>query len=359
MKIIQIMPEFGLAGAEIMCENLTYELQKHGHTVIVVSMYDYRSPITDRMERSGIDIRYLGKKAGLDLSMIRKMRRIFKQEKPDAIHTHRYVMQYAIPAAVIAGVKRRVHTFHSVAQKENNKPARIANKFFFKHFHVTPVALSELVRDTIVKEYKIAKDKIPVIFNGIDLSKCAPKTDYSINENFKILHIGRFAEPKNHKGLLLAFQKFHNKYPNSELQLIGDGEKREEIKLFVEENAMNGCVNFLGLQDDVYVFLNEADIFTLPSVYEGIPMTLIEAMGTGLPIVASCVGGIPDMIVDGVSGLLCEPNADSIMKKIEMFLSDEQLRKNCGCNALKASKKFSAATMYEGYKVLYANKTDK
>ena len=73
MKIAQIMPEFGLAGAEIMCENLTYELVKAGHEVVVISMYDYHSAITDRLEQAGVEIRYLGKKPGLDVSMIPKM----------------------------------------------------------------------------------------------------------------------------------------------------------------------------------------------------------------------------------------------------------------------------------------------
>ena len=120
MKIVQIMPEFGLAGAETMCENLTYELIKLGHNVIVVSMYDYHSPITERLEKAGVDVRYLGKKPGLDFSMIGKIKKLLKKNKVDVIHTHRYCAQYAIPAAITAGVKLRVHTVHNIAEKEKN-----------------------------------------------------------------------------------------------------------------------------------------------------------------------------------------------------------------------------------------------
>ena len=81
MKIIQIIPQFGLAGAETMCENLAYELKKLGHEVIVLSLFDYQSPITDRLEKEQIDVRYLGKKIGLDLSIINKLIKIFKEEK--------------------------------------------------------------------------------------------------------------------------------------------------------------------------------------------------------------------------------------------------------------------------------------
>ena len=231
MKIVQIMPNFGLAGAETMCENLVYELKKLGHTVTVVSMYDFRSAITERLENAGVDIRYLGKKRGLDISMIGKIKKVLKEIRPDVIHTHRYCPQYAMPAAILAGVKGRVHTVHNIAEKENGRAGRKFNKFFFKHCGMIPVALSELVKDSIVAEYGVPEEKIPVVYNGSDLSKCTSKTDFSVEGNFKLLHIGRFSEQKNHNALIAAFQSFHAVHPNSELWLVGDGEKREDTTI--------------------------------------------------------------------------------------------------------------------------------
>ena len=357
MKIVQIMPEFGLAGAEIMCENLTYALRERGHDVTVISMYDYHSAITDRMEHSGIRIIYLNKKSGLDFSIIKKMKKVFKEIKPDVIHTHRYCAQYAIPAAISAKVKHRVHTFHSIAPKENGRLARLVNGFFFKHCHLVPVALSELVRDSIVEEYGIKPEKIPVIFNGIDLTKCIPKTDYSSNDKFKILHIGRFVEPKNHPGLIRGFALFHKKYPDSELWLVGDGEKRSEIESYVSENGLANSVKFLGLQSDVYGFLHDADMFTLPSNYEGIPMTLIEAMGTGLPIVATAVGGVPDMLTNDENALIIDNNNEAISRAFETYYKDLELRKRHGEKAKERSSAFSATTMAQKYESIYSLKT--
>lgn len=352
MKIVQVMPEFGLAGAETMCENLTYELIKLGHDVTVISMYDYHSAITERLEKSGIDVRYLGKKLGLDISMIPRIKKILKEVGADVVHTHRNCAQYAVPAAMLAGVKRRIHTVHNVAEKENGKLARKLNNFFFKHCHLIPVALSELIRDSIVKEYDINKDKIPVIYNGIDLSKCLPKTDYSIYGNFKILHIGRFSEQKNHVGLLRAFKIFHDKYSDSELWLIGDGEKKTEIENYVNENDLTSNVKFLGLQSEVHGFLHNADMFTLPSNYEGIPMTLIEAMGTGLPIVATAVGGVPDML-DNSNSILVNNNDIDISKGIECYYLNDALRRKHGCRAIEHSYSFSSTKMGAKYNDLY------
>lgn len=348
MTIVQVIPMFGLAGAETMCENLTYELVKFGHKVTVISLYDYHSAITKRLENAGVDIRYLGKKRGLDLSMIRKIKRVLKDTKADVVHTHLNSIEYAVPAAILAGVKHRVHTIHNIAEKENEKIARKLNKFFFKHCHVVPVALSELIRESIIREYKLSKDKIPVIFNGIDLSRCIPKTDYSVNGNFKILHIGRFSEQKNHIGLVKAFKLFHDKHADSELWLVGDGEEKTEIEQYVAENKLDASVKFLGLQSNVYGYLHDADIFTLPSNYEGIPMTLIEAMGTGLPIVATAVGGVPDML-DEESAMLVSIEDNCICEAFEKYYESEELRKLHGKRSMEKSNLFSSSVMAERY----------
>ena len=352
MRIVQIMPEFGLAGAEIMCENLIYELIKNGYDVTVISMYDYHSVITERLENVGVEIRYLGKRPGFDISIFYKIKKILSEVRADVIHTHRNCAQYAVPAAILAGVKHRVHTVHNVAEKENGKLARKLNDFFFKHCHLIPVALSELIRDSIVREYGLKKDEVPVIYNGIDLSRCLLKTDYSIYGNFKIIHVGRFSEQKNHIGLLKAFKLFHDDHPDSELWLIGDGEKKIEIEEYVAENNLIESVKFLGLQSNVYGYLHDADMFTLPSNYEGVPISLIEAMGTGLPIVATTVGGVPDML-DNNNAVLTDLNVSNIAAAFEKYYLSAELRCWHGQNAYKRSAFFSAETMCKSYMSVY------
>ena len=353
MRIIQIMPEFGLAGAEIMCETLTYELRKMGHRVIVVSMYDTRTPITERLESAGVDVRFLSKKAGLDLSLYGKLRKLFKEEKADVVHTHLYAPKYAFPAAMLAGVKIRVHTVHNVAEKEAGRADRKLNHFFFRRCGVVPVALSDLVCDSVVKVYAMDKDAVPVIQNGVDLSKCLPKKEYGRIGNFKILHIGRFSAQKNHDGLLRAFAQFHEKYPDSELWLIGEGETKESSQAFVAEQNLSESVKILGAQSRVHGFLHDADIFTLPSLYEGVPITLIEAMGTGLPIVATAVGGVPDML-DAESALLVPVDVEKIAQAFETYYLQDALRQSHGKEARKRAERFSSVTMAEKYSDLYS-----
>lgn len=352
MKIIEIIPNFGMGGAEIMCENLCYELLRQRHEVIAVSLYDTRSAITDRLEKRGVDLRFLGKKSGLDLSVVKKLRKLFHSEKPDAIHTHLYALKYAVLASAFTKYKRRVHTVHNMAQKECTETDQKLNRILFRRGLVLPVALSPEIQETVTALYGLKPDRVPVVYNGIDLSKCHPKEGYDRGETFRILHIGRFSEQKNHIGLVKAFEIFHGSCPDSELLLIGDGELRPEIEAYVREHNLTESVRFLGLQSNVYSYLQDADLFTLPSLFEGVPMTLIEAMGTALPIVATAVGGVPDMLNGDSAWLVsCEETAIA-----EAFFEAYQSPEKCaafGKAALKRSEEFSVQKMTAAYLNLY------
>lgn len=353
MKILQVIPYFCFGGAETMCENLTYALKALGHEVTVVSLYNEQTPIARRMEKNGVAIRYLDKKLGLDLSMVPKLRKIMAEERPDAIHTHLDVIKYAVLAAKLAGVKKCVHTVHNVADKEaEGRLQKIINTVYFKLHWSTPVALSPLVQQTIAAFYGMEKNTIPVIYNGVDLSRCIPKESYAADQ-ITLVHVGRFNEQKNHKGLLQAFRKICETCPDCRLNLVGDGELRRETEALVRELGLAEKVRFLGSQSNVYPYLHEADIFLLPSNYEGMPMTIIEAMGTGLPIVATAVGGVPDMIRDHESGLLTECDPDAVSKAVLELIADENLRKTLGQNAKRSSIRFSAQYMAERYCKVY------
>ena len=146
---------------------------------------------------------------------------------------------------------------------------------------------------------------------------------------------------------------FHDNHSDSELWLIGDGEKKIEIERYVAENNLDESVRFLGLQSNVYGYLHDADMFTLPSNYEGIPMTLIEAMGTGVPIVATVVGGVPDML-DNNNSILVNNYPIDISKGIECYYMNDALRKEHGCRVIEHSYSFSSTKMGAKYNDLYS-----
>lgn len=354
MKIVQVMPDFGLAGAETMVENLSCGLAAEGCDVLVISFFDLHTAITERIENRGIKIKYLGKKRGFDPSIISKMRKIIKAYQPDVIHTHRYVLPYAFLASM--GFKaKRVHTVHSAAQKEQTKVGKNINRVLFRYFNVVPVALSKEIQRTIQEVYGLPDNRIPVVFNGIDLSRCIVKESYARKDTFTVLHIGRFMDVKNHELLLRSFARFKGQHSDARLQLLGDGELKENMMQLAGQLNITDAVEFAGLQSNVYPWLHNADVFILPSKFEGMPMTLIEAMGTGLPIIASNVGGIPDMLSSQKEALLIEPKEEKIIEALEMVYSDAKKREYWGRNALQRSSLFSSQAMARKYLQLYSS----
>ena len=158
---------------------------------------------------------------------------------------------------------------------------------------------------------------------------------------------------KNHEMLIRAFAKLVDKHDNVKLQLIGEGELKVQMEELANSLMIKDKVEFLGLKSNVYPYLNKADVFCLPSKYEGIPMSLIEAMGTGLPIIASNVGGIPDMLTDKKDALLVIPEEDEIAEAFEMLYSDDDLKKKLGVAAKERSQSFSANVMAIKYINVY------
>ena len=354
MKIMQVIPYFCFGGAEIMCENLIYALKNLGHEVFAVSLYDEQTPIAKRMEAAGIRIEYLDKQLGLDLSMVPKLTRLMKRERPDVVHTHLDVIKYAAAAAKLAGIRKCVHTVHSLADREAEGKAQIIiNGTYFRWGWSVPVALTPEVKASVADFYRLPPEKIPMIYNGIDLSRCLPKTTYETKETVTILHVGRFDVPKNHAGLLEAFRLLLEIHPQCRLRLVGDGELRAEMEALALKLGIAARVEFCGMQSNVYPYLHDADIFVLPSVYEGNPMTIIEAMGTGLPIVASRVGGIPDMISERESGILVQPEPKAVCDACASLVEDALLRQRLGRNAIAQSRRFSAEHMAQDYLECY------
>ncbi|WP_352405039.1 glycosyltransferase [Sporanaerobacter acetigenes] len=359
MRVLHVMPDFELGGAQTMLENIVNELHKNPEiNVKVCSFYNMKSPITERLEKSGVEIFYLGKHKGLDLSTYYKLVILLRKFKPNVIHTHRYSLRYIVPSLKMSGLKdvKIIHTLHSIAPMEVPKNLQKLQNKWFKSKMVIPVAISNGVKESMFDIYDLGKDDVPVIFNGVPLNKCVKKNNYEAYG--VILHIGRFSDVKNHIELIKMFKELLKSNDKLKLNLIGSGELENEVKEYVAKLNISDNVNLLGAQESCFDYLNKSDIFILPSKYEGMPMTIIEAMGTGLPVVSRPMGGIPEMIEDGVSGYLCENVED--MKDVLLRLEGNDLeRRRIGINALEKSKQFSSEIMTENYLKLYKGLYDK
>lgn len=348
---MQIIPDFPLGGAETMCQTLSCTLSAMGHSVTVVSLYRCDTILTKKLNNAKIPVYYLDKKPGLDLNCIPKLRKLIREQHPDVIHTHIHALKYAFAASLGLGIPM-LRTIHSIASQDAEADTSI-NRFLFLHRFVTPVAISDAIAQTVSEYYRIPSHDIPVVLNGVDFSRSKPKQSYALQSPAQLIHVGRFCEVKNHECILHALAALKEKGCFPHLKLFGSGELLDTIRSLSHSLGLSDQVEFCGLTDNIYPYLSDADIFLLPSKWEGIPMSIIEAMGTGLPIIAANVGGIPDMLTDRKSGILISPDAQSLSSALTELLADADLRQHLGQAAKQASAAFSAEAMANDYLTLY------
>lgn len=353
LKILQVAPKFIMAGAETMCTNLSLGLKDNGHEVMVVSLFNYQSSLTKMLEEAGIIVKYLDKKKGFDYSIYKKIEKIIKDFKPDIIHTHLYVAPYVIPIAKKLHIKVKVHTIHNIEYKNNSLKQKYAH-YIYHHQDVMPVALSNEVAKSISDTFNLDINKIPIILNGEDTSRFNIKNDYTF-DRLNIVHIGRFVEIKNQELIIELAKILKEEKYNFKITLIGDNNTPYGIYLkeLIEKESLNNVIDIIGPIDNVEDYLNKADIFILPSLTEGVPMTLIEAMSCALPIVVSNVGGIKDILTNNDNALLINPNINELSSAIKDLANDLEKREKLGKNALINSKRFNREIMCSNYEKLY------
>lgn len=355
MKILQVIPTLDMGGAETMCQGLSIQLHRMGHQISVVCLSGDRTVLTRRLESQGIPVFHLDKALGMGLDCIPKLRHVLDEVQPQVIHTHLHSLKY-----VALAMGRRsipiLHTIHNQADQEAVFLDKQISRWLFRRGKATPVALSREIQNSIVSLYGLPAQDIPVVCNGIDLSRCLKKTDYTLHYPIRLVHVGRFYPQKNHEAILSALVLLKQRGIRAQVSCYGTGPLLEDIRRQAEEMGLQKQVLLEGVTEDVFSALHQGDLFLLPSKWEGLPMTVIEAMGSGMPVVVSNVGGVGDMVTSGQSGLLIEPTAQALADAIETLCKDEALRTRLGTQAMEDAKRFSLEAMASGYEALYRQK---
>ena len=351
MRIIQVITCLNLGGAQTLLENLSYGLKDAGHDVIVISLEDYHSATAKRIEDRGIQVIYLDKKPHYDPTIAGKLGEVLKRLKPDIIHAHNIKKAYVYLAAKKAKVKRVVYTVHNMAWQEQGFVGGLFSYIMFHTGCMVPVGLSPKVTESIKQRYYLKN--VSTVYNGTDLSRFSVKTDYALHAQPLILNIARLDAQKNHKRLIESFAIFSSQFPDAKLVIVGDGELREALESQTKDAGLTGKVLFEGLQDDIPKYIEAADVFCLSSDFEGMPMTLIEAMAAGMPIVSTNVGGISDMLTNNRSAVLTGLDATELANAVIRLLSNKDLRERLGKNAYEASQRFSHRHMAQEYISIY------
>lgn len=331
MKIVQLVFHLGPGGAEKIVVDLSNELSAQGNDVVVVMLRDPREDcygFNQKFLSPSVRLVSLNIGTGFRPWDIRTVEKCILAEEPDVVHCHLNVIPYIFLLSLRKRDIKFVHTVHSVATFDiAGRFQRKLAKFFYKRT-VRPVAISQICQDSFIQEYGIRPD---LVYNGRSAQvpgEEAPVARELIAHLPKpvFVHVGRYSEEKNQDMLVEAAQILRNEGQPFSLIFIGKGYEESGLP----ERNPDRNILFLGTKANVADYLSCCDAFCLPSLIEGCPVSLIEALSCGITPVCTPAGGVPDMIKDGETGYISkdfspESFADAMKRFIAKPLSPEAL----------------------------------
>ena len=361
MIIVELITDlYSRGGAEVFLVSFCKELKKTRplDEIHLVSIWEkVHDSFKVDIESSGVFFHDCGKKSSGDfIAPSIRLKKLLKRIKPDIVHTHRNVFPSYFLAFGFKKTRWRVfHTVHNVAMNESTNLGKKLLAKYIKKRIVYPIGISNEITKSISNYYSLPINSISTIYNGIDLAR---KDNFNCNEatmEYDMICVARFDNQKNHLFLLRELNKYilHNN-PHIKLALLGSGQLKSECEHYVSSNNMSKNVIFLGEKENPYPFLYKSRIFVLPSLYEGNPICILEAMNAGLPILASRVGGIPDIVKDEENGFLFEiNNGDDFLSKLHFLLSDLTVINKMKINNIQQVQKYSINHCVTEYSSLF------
>ncbi|WP_158651608.1 glycosyltransferase [Mesobacillus jeotgali] len=355
-KVVCVVPSLSSGGAEKMALDLVTYLDKEKFDVTLISLYSNKGEAFSKLAlERGVNVYYLDKKSGFDIKTILKLSKVLTNLKPHVIHTHLYSSIYCMPWINLHKKTIWVHTVHNIANKELPSPYLKIMEYFYKRKKAIPIGISEEIRKTISYRYNLKLADIPLIHNGIDTKFFSPVTKIENGtEEIVFSCVARFSPQKNHELLINAFNFARKKYSNMKLLLIGDGLLRKDIEKQIASYGLEDHVLLVGNSSNVIEWLRKSDIFVLSSNYEGLPLSILEAMSVGLPVIGTRVGGVPDVLIHGEEGLTVPPmNAEELANAMIDLALNHETRSNMSLKARKKALEFDVRKMADKYGDIY------
>lgn len=364
ITVLHLINSYTLAGAEILITNLAAKMDKTKFNVIVCSMASFRNDIEKNMrqklEENQVKALTLAKKPGVkSVSSILKLRKLLIEENVDIIHTHCPSPDaYGRVAAILANVPVIINTLHSTSYSNY-----LVNRFlsYPANLHI---AVSEAVKKWSVANLKLQNKKIKVIHNAINIeefaksrvNKSRKKKELGIDiEKTVITTVGRLTKQKGQIYLIKAADQILKAGIDAEFLIIGEGELRQNLENLTKDLHLEDRIHFLGVREDVNELLGISDIFVLPSLCEGFGIVIIEAMAAGVPVIASNIDGIKEVIEDKKTGLLVPSKSPKEIANGVIYLleSTKKVQSMTKRASEKVKKKFSIDRMVKEYENVY------
>lgn len=361
--ICHVLHTMHVGGAEILAA--AYARRAAPAFRSVFACLDDLGQLGAKLRDEGFTVEVVGRRPGFDWRCAQRLARFLRRERVDLIHAHQYgPFAYSSLSRLFGGGAPILFMEHGRDYPDFPRPKRkIANRLLLRA-RDRVVAVGECVRRALVDNEGIRSERIQVVYNGVDLSRYDSQRRERDNVRRElgitpdqplVMQVARLNRLKDHATALRAFALVAAQRPDARLALAGDGEERAAVEQRIEELGLNEQVVLLGTRHDIPRLLQGADLFLLSSITEGIALTLIEAMATGLPVAATAVGGNAEVVASEQTGLLVPPRTpDAMAQQLLTLMGDPSLRERYGrAGVERAHARFSDVTMHATYHALY------
>lgn len=332
MKIIQLIYSLCSGGAERFVVSLSNQLAEMGHDVTVcmlLSSGNDKYIFNRQFMRPDVHFHSMGFEPGFSLRKVRALEQYVLSVNPDVVHCHLNVIPYVFRLSLISRDIRFVHTLHSVAENASGKDwQRVINRFFYSKGYIVPVTISEQCQLSYMKFYDLPaparidngceKPCRTALFETVRSEVSSYKRD---DATPVFIHVARYHEQKNQSMLIDAFNELDRRGSDFVLLVLGDGFD-QGVGAGLKTRACEK-IHFLGLKNNIADYLFCSDAFCLTSIYEGLPISLLEAMACGVIPICTNVGGMPDVVRDGVNGYLSEVSIRAYIDCVERYKSGQ------------------------------------
>ncbi len=369
MRIAHVIKVTRISGAERHLLFLLDGLRQRGLDARLIILVERDEPMREMMEAAkarGIPVQSMPIGRDYDLPLLWRLRRALRHIKPEIVHTHLiHADLYGCVSAKLAGVGAVVSSRHLDDAFRYRARWRRVNRRLWRMIDAG-IAISAAMKQFALTIEAAPAPKVSVVLYGmefkwlsdedIDAARLRLRAELKMAADAQLLGMAcRLVEQKGIPYALEAMRRIRSDFPRAHLVIAGDGEQASELRRLASRLGIADRVHWLGWRADAADLMAALDVFLLPSLREGFGLVLLEAMSRRLPIVASHVGAIPEIVIDGETGILVEPrNVDELAKAMTRLLNDRALRKYMGLlGAARLEEHFSVERMVDGTVAVY------
>jgi glycosyltransferase involved in cell wall biosynthesis len=353
LTIAQLLPSLDIGGLERLAVDLARQQVAGGHRALLYCT-KHKGQLAPEAEASGAEIHAFGKTDGPSFSLATRLAQKLREDRVDVVHAHNaLVLHYGVAAARLAGVPVVVNTRHGGNMNWDPKCERIWR--LATRWTDGVVFVSEGVREFYVTKDRLSRHNTHVIYNGIDLEKFRVRPAFPLAHlpRFRFGAVGRLVPAKDHVSLIRAFARIAPALPGSEVHLLGEGPCRPLIEQTARELGIADRVILHGASRDVPGFLSSLDVFVLPSRDEGLPISVMEAMAAGLPVISTRLPGMLELAPEEKIAGYCPPSNPEALADLMLRTALRRDLPALGAAALAWSQRFGIRESWQRYQTLF------